>query len=94
MGSQQVQSLIMMVLLFGMMYFLMIRPQRKKQKLVQKMREELKTGDRVITIGGTHGKIVKIKDEEITLEMDPDQTKLKFSKWAISSVKGADLDKK
>ena len=86
MNPQQIQSLIMMVVLFALMYFLMIRPQRKKQKQVQQMRSALKNGDRVITIGGMHGKIVNIKDEEVVLELTPDKTKVKFSKWAVSSV--------
>jgi preprotein translocase subunit YajC len=84
--SQQLTSMVMMVVLFGAMYFLMIRPQKKKDKEVKAMRESLSQGDEVITIGGIHGKVVKVNDEVITLEMAYGKQRINFSKWAIGSV--------
>lgn len=84
--SQQATSIVMMVVLFGAMYFLMIRPQKKKDKEVKSMRDSLSQGDDVITIGGIHGKVVKVNDEVITLEMAYGKQRINFSKWAIGSV--------
>lgn len=84
---QQYSGLIMMVVFFGIFYFLLIRPQQKKNKEVQKMRSELKVGDNIITIGGIHGKVLNIKDEVLTIEVGADKVKLQVSKWAVGSVK-------
>jgi len=84
--SQQLTSIVMMVVLFGAMYFLMIRPQKKKDKEVKSMRDSISQGDEVITIGGIHGKVVKVNDEVITLEMAYGKQKINFSKWAMGSV--------
>lgn len=84
---QQFSGLIMMVVFFGIFYFLLIRPQQKKNKEIQKMRSELKVGDNIITIGGVHGKVLNIKDEVLTLEVGADKVKLQVSKWAVGSVK-------
>jgi len=75
-----------MVALFGLMYFMMIRPQKKKDKQIKEMRDSLTLGDEVITIGGIHGKIVKVNDEIVTLEMSHAKQRVEFSKWAIGSV--------
>ena len=80
-------GLIMMAVFFGIFYFLLNRPQQKKNKQIQKMRSELKSGDNIITIGGIHGKILNLKDEIVTIEVGADKTKLKVSKWAVGSVK-------
>ena len=61
--------LLMIGMLFVIMYFFMIRPQQKKQKEIQKMREALKVGDRVITSGGVYGKIKEIEDTAIIVEI-------------------------
>jgi len=86
MPQQQLTSILMMVVLFGAMYFLMIRPQKKKDKEVKAMRSSLSQGDEVITIGGIHGKVVKVNDEVVTLEMAFGKQRVNFSKWAIGSV--------
>lgn len=82
----EASSLIMMVVLFGVMYFFMIRPQKKKDKEVKDMRNSLTIGDEVITIGGIHGKIVKVNDDVVTLEMPHAKQRITFSKWAIGTV--------
>lgn len=84
---QQYSGIVMMVVFFGIFYFLLIRPQQKKNKQIQKMRSELKVGDNIITIGGIHGKVLNIKDEVLTLEIGADKAKLQISKWAVGSVK-------
>ncbi|WP_313340806.1 preprotein translocase subunit YajC [Sedimentibacter sp.] len=84
--GSQFSGLIMMVALFGLMYFMMIRPQKKKDKQIKEMRDSLTLGDEVITIGGIHGKIVKVNDEIVTLEMSHAKQRVEFSKWAIGSV--------
>ena len=86
MQPEQLSGLLMMVVLFAMMYFMMIRPQKKKDKETKAMRDSLALGDEVITIGGIHGKVVKISDEVVTLEMAFAKNRIEFSKWAIGSV--------
>jgi preprotein translocase subunit YajC len=89
---QEYSGILMMVILFAVMYFMMIRPQKKKDKEIKSMRDNLSIGDEVITIGGIHGKVVKVNDEVITLEMAHAKQRVEFSKWAIGSVakKGKD----
>lgn len=62
--------LIMMVLIFAVMYFLMIRPQQKRQKELNKFRSELKKGDKVVTAGGIYGTVKDVKDGYVSLEVD------------------------
>jgi preprotein translocase subunit YajC len=83
---QEYSGIIMLVAFFAIMYFTMIRPQKKKEKEIKAMRDSLSTGDEVITIGGIHGKVVKVSDEIVTLEMPFGKQRLEFSKWAIGSV--------
>jgi preprotein translocase subunit YajC len=77
--------LIMMVVLFGIFYFLLIRPQQKKQKEVKQMLENLAHGDTVVTSGGIHGKIAAITDNVITLEI-ADKVRIKVSRAFIAEV--------
>ena len=82
----QYGSLLMIVVMIAVMYFLMIRPQQKKQKEEQKMRNNLRVGDEITTIGGIKGRVVSIKDETITIESGADRTKVQFEKWALQTV--------
>lgn len=75
-----------MVIVFGAMYFFMIRPSQKKQKEVNKMRENLKVGDNIITIGGIKGKVIKIGDDFVVIESSNSKTKLEFVKSAVGTV--------
>ena len=75
-----------LVLILVVMYFLMIRPQQKKQKEEQKMRNSLRVGDELTTIGGIKGRVISIKDDTIMLETGNDRTKMQFEKWAIQTV--------
>ena len=78
-----------MAFFFGLMYFLIIRPQNKKNKQLNDLRANLKSGDEVVTIGGMAGKVRSVKDDEIVIEMGPTKTKLTFKKWAISAVENS-----
>lgn len=77
--------IIMLVAMFGLMYFLMIRPQKKKQKEEQQMRDNIQVGDEVITIGGICGRIVTIKEDSFVIETGADRCKIKMLKGAIQT---------
>ncbi len=68
------------------MYFILIRPQRKKEKATQDMRSKLEVGDTVVTIGGIVGFVVSIKDDTVLVETGADKMKMRFKKWAINEV--------
>ena len=74
----------MIVLMIGVFYFFMIRPQMKKQKELKKFREGLKAGDKIVTIGGIHGKILEISDATVLIQSEG--TKLRLEKSAVSSA--------
>lgn len=79
--------IIMMVVLFAIVYFFMIRPQNKKQKEIQKFRNSLTVGQDVITIGGVHGTIKAINEEEGTVQLEvATGVKMTFSKEAINPI--------
>lgn len=78
-------SIILMVAMFAGMYFLMIRPQKKKQKEEQEMRETIQIGDEITTIGGIIGRIVTVKEESLVIETGADRTKLTITRWAIQT---------
>ena len=78
-------SLIIMVGMFALMYFFMIRPQKKKQKEEQEMRDSIQIGDEIVTIGGIMGRVVTVKDDSIVIETGTDRTKLKMQRWAIQT---------
>ena len=81
------QMRIMMVVLFAIMYFFMIRPQQKKQKELQKMRDALKVGDRVVTSGGLHGTVSSINEEQRLVVINADKgVNLTFSKDAVTPI--------
>lgn len=76
--------IIMLVVMFGAMYFLMLRPQKKRQKEEQEMRDNVQIGDEVVTIGGICGRVITVKDDDtIVVETGADRAKVKFKKWAI-----------
>jgi len=84
-GSGDVSFLIMMAVIFGIFYFLLIRPQQKKQKEIKEMLANLTHGDVVVTSGGIHGKIAAITGDVITLEV-ADKVRIKVSRSFIVSV--------
>ena len=78
-------SLIMIVAMIAVFYFLMIRPENKRKKEAEQMRSAVKTGDEIVTIGGIIGTVVNVKDEKIVMETGADQVRIELAKWAISS---------
>lgn len=85
-GAAAFSPIIMLVLMFGIMYFIMIRPQKKKDKEIKLMRDNLAIGDEITTIGGIHGKVVKVSDEIVILELSHAKQRITFSKWAVGTV--------
>ena len=79
-------GIIMLVVMFAVFYFVIIKPQKKKDKEVKQMRDSATVGDDIITIGGIHGKIVKSGDDSIVLELPHGKQRMTLSKWAIGSV--------
>ena len=75
-----------LILLFGLMYVILILPQRKKEKKTREMINQAIVGDKVISIGGISGKIINIKDDEFTIETVNERTKVTVKKWAIKEV--------
>ena len=75
-----------LIFVFVLMYFFMIRPQKKQEQKEAQMRDNLQVGDEVTTIGGIIGRVVSIKDETFTLETSRDRTKIRFVRNAIKSV--------
>jgi preprotein translocase subunit YajC len=78
-------TLIPLILMFVVFYFLLIRPQQKRQKERMAMLNALKKGDKVITIGGIHGTIVDLTDDRVTLKVS-DNTRLVFERSSVNSV--------
>jgi preprotein translocase subunit YajC len=91
--SQGMSSIILMVVLILMIYFMMIRPQRKKDKADREMRASLSVGDEIITIGGVVGKITKITEKTVIITTGADKTKIEFLKTAIASVSKQEASK-
>ena len=77
--------LIPLVLMLALMYFLMIRPENKRKKQAEEMRNSLKKGDQITTIGGIVGKIVQVTDENIIIETSDDRVRMELTKWAVST---------
>ena len=85
-GDSLIGLIVPMVLMFAVFYFLLIRPQRKKDKKVKDMLSALKVGDRISTIGGIFGTIMAIKDDTIELNVGRDNVRLIMARWAIRQV--------
>ena len=84
--SGTMMTIVPLILLIVIMYFLMIRPQKKREKETTAMRNSLQVGDEIITIGGLCGKIVKTKDESIIVQVGADKVKFEMMRWAVSKV--------
>ena len=84
--NQGTSTILMLVVLFAIMYFLMIRPENKRKKKAQEMRDSLKKGDMITTIGGIVGKIVMVNPNTIVIETSDDRVRMELTKWAVSQV--------
>ena len=85
-GSSMILQLLIFIVPLGLMYLLLIMPQRKKDKKAKELVNSAITGDNVVTIGGICGKIINVKDDEVTLESSVDRSKVTIKKWAIKEV--------
>ena len=88
MNSEMMSTVFMLVLMFAMLYFFMIRPENKRKKEAQNMRDSLAVGDEITTIGGITGTICAVKENTIVIETGADRVRIEFTKWSVSS-KGA-----
>ena len=84
-GPDMMSTILMLVVMLGIFYFMLIRPENKRKKEAEQMRNSLKTGDKITTIGGIMGTVVSIKDDKFVIETSADQVRIEFAKWALST---------
>ena len=90
MGAETTSTILMFAVLILVFYFFLIRPENKKKKAMQAMRDALKVGDKIVTIGGIVGEIVHIKDDNIVIETSADRVRMELAKWSISTNETAE----
>lgn len=78
-------QMLPLVLVLVIMYFMLIRPQRKKEKKIQEMRNNLQVGDEIITSGGIIGRVVSLREDTILIETGSDRSKIRIKRWAVQS---------
>ena len=93
-GASMGRTVIMLVLMVAIFYFMLIRPENKRKKEAEAMRGAVKTGDKITTIGGIIGTVVNVKEDKIVIETSADQVRIEFAKWAIPSNETATEAKK
>ena len=79
------ETIIMLVVMVGVFYFMLIRPENKRKKEAEQMRSSMKKGDKITTIGGIIGTVVDIKEDKFVIETGADQVRIEFAKWALST---------
>ncbi len=84
-GGDMGSTLIMLVVMIGVFYLLLIRPENKRKKEAESMRSSVKVGDEITTIGGIIGTVVHVKDDKIVIETSADQVRIELAKWSIST---------
>lgn len=77
--------IVMLVVMLGVFYFFMIRPENKRKKEAEQMRSSVKNGDKVTTIGGIVGVVVDVKEDRFVLETSADQVRIEMMKWSLST---------
>ena len=93
-GASMGSTVIMLVLMVAVFYFMLIRPENKRKKEAEQMRGAIKTGDKITTIGGIIGTVVNVKEDKIVIETSADQVRMELAKWAISTNETAAEAKK
>lgn len=83
-------TLIWMVVLVGLFYFMLIKPQKKREKAERELRNNLQPGDKIITIGGFTGKVLTVRDDDVTFETGAAKTRLTVKKWAVQTREASD----
>lgn len=84
-GSNPTTMILLLVGMFAVMYFVMIRPQKKRQKEEQEMRNAVEIGDEITTIGGICGRVVTVKENHLIIETGADRNRMQITRWAIQS---------
>lgn len=84
-GGGMTGTIVMLVMMLAVFYFMLIRPENKRKKEAEQMRSAVKVGDRITTIGGICGTVVNIKDDKLVVETGADQVRIEFAKWAMST---------
>ena len=84
-GAGMGSTVVMLVAMFAIFYFMLIRPENKRKKEAEQMRSSVRKGDKITTIGGIVGTVVDVKENNIVVETSADQVRVEFAKWAISS---------
>lgn len=84
-GGGMTSTIIMLVVMVGVFYFMLIRPENKRKKEAEELRNSLKVGDEITTIGGIVGKVVSVKEERFVIETSADQVRIELQKWALST---------
>ena len=90
--GEYTSTIIMMIAVFAIMYFLMIRPENKRKKAEEKMRSELVVGDVIQTIGGVIGTICALKDTSVVIETGADRVRIEFSKDAVAGKRNTSIE--
>ena len=85
--------IIMLVAFIAIFYFMVLRPENKKKKEQQALRDSIKVGDEITTIGGIMGKVVHMKDDVLVVESGEDQVRIELQKWAVMTNNTADKEK-
>jgi preprotein translocase subunit YajC len=80
------QLFVPLIVLFFVLWFFIMRPQKKKDNEVKKMRNSLQEGDEVVTIGGIIGRVLTVKEDSVVLYVGSDKTKVEFKRWAVGEV--------
>lgn len=88
-GSTMGATVIMLIAMVAIFYFLMIRPENKRKKEAEQMRSALKEGDQITTIGGITGTVVNVKEDRFVIETGADQVRIELMKWALSTNESA-----
>ena len=87
-GGSGTFTIVWLVIMVALFYFMLIRPQKKKEKADRQLRASLQAGDKIVTIGGFTGRILSVKDDEVTFETGAAKTRLTVKKWAIQTREG------
>lgn len=85
-------TIVWLVIMVALFYFMLIRPQKKKEKADRQLRASLQAGDKIVTIGGFTGRILSVKDDEVTFETGAAKTRLTVKKWAIQTREGPEVE--
>lgn len=91
-GMGSYGTIIWLVIMIALFYFMLIRPQKKKEKADRQLRASLQAGDKIVTIGGFTGRVLTVKDDEVTFETGAAKTRLTVKKWAIQTREGPEAE--